>query len=260
MFLSQVKLSDSASAREERRKLAVNGCYASHQLLWKLFSGEQKRAFLYCTNNDALDQFLVLSATEPQNYEGVFAVQTKRFNPILHAGQKLGYQITINPTVCKSNRRHDVVMNTQQSLLLSELTKLGVNPKGDKKSRLKSQLLDFADDVMVANWKAELQLSEQIARSELLEMWLRFKTDLVLRQWWADRLSKLGAKTELAECDIYAYQQHQVAKGKNQIRFSTVDITGQLEVTDPEKFTEALFNGIGRSKAFGCGLLLIKPL
>lgn len=137
---------------------------------------------------------------------------------------------------------------------------MGVDPQVSKKSRLKSQLLDFADDGVVANWKAELQLSEQIARSDLLEMWLRFKTDLVLRQWWSERLLSLSARAELADCDIFAYQQHQVAKGKNQIRFSTVDIVGQLEVTDPEKFTEALFNGIGRSKAFGCGLMLIKPL
>ncbi|MBR8843022.1 MULTISPECIES: type I-E CRISPR-associated protein Cas6/Cse3/CasE [unclassified Pseudoalteromonas] len=260
MFLSQIKLLGNAMAREERQKLAVNGCYASHQLLWKLFAGEQKRGFLYCTVNDALDQFMVLSAQEPKNYNEIFAIQTKRFNPVLYQGQKLSYQITLNPTVCKNNRRHDVVMNTQQSLLLSELTKLGVDPQVSKKSRLKSQLLDFADDGVVANWKAELQLSEQIARSDLLEMWLRFKTDLVLRQWWSERLLSLSARAELADCDIFAYQQHQVAKGKNQIRFSTVDIVGQLEVTDPEKFTEALFNGIGRSKAFGCGLMLIKPL
>lgn len=105
MFLSQIKLLGNAMAREERQKLAVNGCYASHQLLWKLFAGEQKRGFLYCTVNDALDQFMVLSAQEPKNYNEIFAIQTKRFNPVLYQGQKLSYQITLNPTVCKNNRR-----------------------------------------------------------------------------------------------------------------------------------------------------------
>lgn len=40
--------------------------------------------------------------------------------------------------------------------------------------------------------------------------------------------------------------------------FSSVDFTGELQITDIEKFQRILFNGLGRSKAFGCGLLMIK--
>jgi CRISPR system Cascade subunit CasE len=29
-------------------------------------------------------------------------------------------------------------------------------------------------------------------------------------------------------------------------------------VTDPERFTAALVNGIGKARAFGCGLMLIR--
>jgi len=32
---------------------------------------------------------------------------------------------------------------------------------------------------------------------------------------------------------------------------------GELEVTDPERFTEALIRGIGRAKAYGCGLMTV---
>jgi CRISPR system Cascade subunit CasE len=42
--------------------------------------------------------------------------------------------------------------------------------------------------------------------------------------------------------------------------FSSVDFTGNLEVTDVEKFTKALLGGIGRAKAFGCGLLLVRRI
>ncbi|WP_407081634.1 type I-E CRISPR-associated protein Cas6/Cse3/CasE [Methylomonas montana] len=31
-----------------------------------------------------------------------------------------------------------------------------------------------------------------------------------------------------------------------------------MQITDPEKFRQALFQGIGRSKAFGCGLLMVR--
>ncbi|MCF6252652.1 MAG: type I-E CRISPR-associated protein Cas6/Cse3/CasE [Methylococcaceae bacterium] len=33
---------------------------------------------------------------------------------------------------------------------------------------------------------------------------------------------------------------------------------GTLQITDVDKFKKILFDGIGRSKAFGCGLLMIR--
>jgi len=39
---------------------------------------------------------------------------------------------------------------------------------------------------------------------------------------------------------------------------STVDFQGILTVTDPELFRKALYEGLGKSKAFGCGLMLVR--
>ncbi|MEA2080768.1 MAG: type I-E CRISPR-associated protein Cas6/Cse3/CasE [Pseudomonadota bacterium] len=47
--------------------------------------------------------------------------------------------------------------------------------------------------------------------------------------------------------------------GGKEINFSTLDYSGLLTVTDPELFKAALFQGIGPAKAFGCGLLLVRP-
>ena len=56
---------------------------------------------------------------------------------------------------------------------------------------------------------------------------------------------------------VEAYeQQHECADRK--LQFTTVDFSGQLAVTDPLAFVAALGSGIGRAKAFGCGLLLIR--
>jgi hypothetical protein len=55
-----------------------------------------------------------------------------------------------------------------------------------------------------------------------------------------------------------AYEPHGGKRG--QLRFSTVDLTGELVVTDAERFATTLASGIGRAKAFGCGLLLVRPL
>ncbi|MBE9580954.1 MAG: type I-E CRISPR-associated protein Cas6/Cse3/CasE [Proteobacteria bacterium] len=42
--------------------------------------------------------------------------------------------------------------------------------------------------------------------------------------------------------------------------FSSVDFLGDLEITDVKKFTKALFGGLGRAKAFGCGLMLVRRI
>ena len=41
------------------------------------------------------------------------------------------------------------------------------------------------------------------------------------------------------------------------IRFVATNLIGTLRVLDPERFLEVVGHGIGRAKAFGCGLLLI---
>lgn len=54
------------------------------------------------------------------------------------------------------------------------------------------------------------------------------------------------------------YTQH---RGKaDELRFSSVDFNGELTVADATAFTATLTRGVGHAKAFGCGLLLVKPL
>ncbi|WP_186779842.1 type I-E CRISPR-associated protein Cas6/Cse3/CasE [Streptomyces salinarius] len=44
------------------------------------------------------------------------------------------------------------------------------------------------------------------------------------------------------------------------VTFVTVTFEGRLEVTDPEALRRALTQGIGRARAYGCGLLTLAPL
>ena len=48
--------------------------------------------------------------------------------------------------------------------------------------------------------------------------------------------------------------------GRHRVSFATATLTGRLSVTDPRLFQQALLNGIGPQKAFGCGLMLVKRL
>ena len=46
-------------------------------------------------------------------------------------------------------------------------------------------------------------------------------------------------------------------RGEKRITLPTVRFTGTLTVTDPDTFSNALTHGIGRGKAYGCGLLTL---
>ncbi|MEU2462129.1 MULTISPECIES: type I-E CRISPR-associated protein Cas6/Cse3/CasE [Streptomyces] len=50
------------------------------------------------------------------------------------------------------------------------------------------------------------------------------------------------------------------ATRKGAVSLVTVTFDGRLEVTDPEKLRRTLRQGIGKAKAYGCGLLTLAPL
>lgn len=91
----------------------------------------------------------------------------------------------------------------------------------------------------------------------------RTQTELVQRAaqtWLSTRAARNGF--DLVESSVIgeAYRQWRfVGKGGRKISFSSIDCSGLLTVADTGKFEQALKRGIGPEKAFGCGLLLIRP-
>lgn len=76
--------------------------------------------------------------------------------------------------------------------------------------------------------------------------------------WLAQQGERAGFRLETAGVDGYRQQQVVQQKLRNLIQFSSVDYRGVLEVADPEAFLTRLASGFGKSRAFGCGLMLIK--
>ncbi|MOA57566.1 CRISPR associated protein [compost metagenome] len=54
------------------------------------------------------------------------------------------------------------------------------------------------------------------------------------------------------------YCQQRLKRKGNCIEFSTLDYQGMAQVADPERLGKALLEGVGHSRGFGCGLLLVK--
>lgn len=82
-----------------------------------------------------------------------------------------------------------------------------------------------------------------------------------LHDWLVAQGEKGGFQLQSESLVVENSQIHKVIKPEdpNHRIFTCADLLGNLQVTDAEVFTrEVLFKGLGRSKAFGCGLLLVK--
>jgi CRISPR system Cascade subunit CasE len=81
-------------------------------------------------------------------------------------------------------------------------------------------------------------------------------------EWFIQRASKSwGFEVDTQHLQIDAIEILQFNdKSNRSITLGKAHIQGQLEVTDPVQFQNSFKNGIGKGRAFGCGLLQIVPI
>lgn len=129
-------------------------------------------------------------------------------------------------------------------------TKLGftvrVNPTIKRDGKRHDVVMDAKYKARAGNNSKEAGMQELIAFS--------------CREWFEKRSHENGFKVLQFMAD--SYQQVQLSKAKVgvPVRYSTVDLTGVIEITDQKLFIDTLFNGLGPEKSFGCGLMLICKL
>lgn len=213
----------------DNQSLAETLCqdtYREHQALWTLFdtNPDATRDFLYrqVLENGRI-KYYVLSERMPCDKSGMWLVDTpKPYSPCLKESQKLFFMLRVNPiiTVTSADGKKQ-----RHDAVMHEKKRIGFQELPKNKRPLLQQLVQDCG----IRW---LQ-----ARAE--NNGFAFSPDAVI----AD-----------------GYQQHQsrAKKQKAAIRYSTLDFQGNLTVTDPERFNNALLSGIGKSKAFGCGLMLVR--
>ncbi|MFC0178773.1 type I-E CRISPR-associated protein Cas6/Cse3/CasE [Thorsellia kenyensis] len=222
MFLSRVRINPNLKKLAEHLGSGVS--YHSHQLLWKLFSHNEERQFLFRKELvkrgplAGLIEFYVQSEELPVSNGNQFILETKEYEPKLNVGDKLSFRLRVNPTIKINGKRHDVVMHAK--------TKLRNSDKLDK--------------------VADFDLITQSA--------IEWITNEIRTQAW-------GIRFDISPV-VLSYQKETIFKEskKQTLSYGVVDFEGVLVVTDVEKFNSTLKNGVGRAKAFGCGLFLIKRL
>ncbi len=224
MHFSRIRLATQNLGIKQYKELAQGNAYNAHQLLWQLFPEKDSRTFLFRQEIDksisnSLPLYYVLSDIQPTTDSDLFVIETKSYSPALLSGQLFNFSLRANPVVTKFRGKD-------------------LNPAHH------DVLMDIKLKAKKNNTKISWQNMEQAAI-----------------EWLKKRSIKAGFSFDDKKVVTDFYQQHSFYK-KNQkvpIRFSSIDFNGVLSVEDPELFKNALFNGLGRAKAFGCGLMLIRP-
>ena len=80
-----------------------------------------------------------------------------------------------------------------------------------------------------------------------------------IREWFLKVSAKNGFEVDSQYLEIEKIYADIFVKSNHKVTINKARIKGSLKVTNQELFSKAVFNGIGREKSFGCGLLQIVP-
>lgn len=195
---------------------------AHHRLMWSVFSDgpERKRDFLW--RYDGRGRFLALSARAPGPSDLFRPHETKVFEPVLNAGDRLEFRLRANAT--------------------KDRAAVGRERKSQRRDRRVDVVMDRLHKAAGSTERAEL-------RDEAAED--------AAHDWMTRQGAARGFKSHRTAVEGYSA----ISLGRHRREGATIgvlDLTGLIEVTNPEVFLPALAKGIGRAKAWGCGLMLIR--
>ena len=97
-----------------------------------------------------------------------------------------------------------------------------------------------------------------VRRNEKLKV-IPIKDVTEIKKWFVNKCLKNGMEVNCSSLDLIS-KKADIFKANNiKNVINKCVVQGQLKVIDPEKFRYEIFNGIGRSKTFGCGLMQVLP-
>ncbi|WP_404200320.1 type I-E CRISPR-associated protein Cas6/Cse3/CasE [Streptomyces tauricus] len=244
-YLSRIRINP---LRAESRKLlagpralhaavqgGVPGLPAEERTLWRLDADNPHRPHLFVLTTDKPDwTHLVEQAGWPDADGEHYAVRD--YTPLLQqlaTGRSFAFRLTANP-----------VQNTSRP---------------DKPTPRQQQRIDAGE-------RRSFRLGHRTAAAQLnwfLTRTARWGFDIPTAPHLDDTRNSDGEPPR--EVRITTRQRRAFGKGslgakEAQVVMNAVTFEGHLRITDPALLTERLLNGIGPSKAYGCGLLTLAPL
>lgn len=293
MFFSRIRLRTNIRDLSHLHIILRGAGYGIHQLLFDLFPGSKERVlFREELVGEQIPQhrgtrgepiYYVVSHGLPSRDNPLFTMESKTYAPRISINDRLSFTLRANPTVArkepgkKNSVRHDVVMDAQYHLLRQLARLICVDDSGEK-SELKGRIFAawiasndggvgiMLESILDGNERYRDILRQKIPAMQLFGLALKAAADSALEEWFVKQGASNGfvlardPKRQLNTFQAEAYRWHALTKKGRSAGFSSVDFDGEIEVTDPALFADALFTGIGPAKAFGCGLMLVRRI
>lgn len=227
MYLSRIRLTPESLAMIHHRQRRSNGdLFWEHQMIWDLFDSqpEQKRDFLYRREDSGhgLPFYYLLSARRPVNNPIAAEIQTRDYQPDMYPDDQLQFSLRVNAVVTRKVDDHS-------------------------KRRIRRDIIE----ARVEHYKQLIEDPKQ-----------RPSPAVIHQDAGEDWMKKQGARLgfELNDLRVENHQFHSIRKpgDRNIRRFTSLDLHGRISVFDVDRFRDALMQGLGRAKAYGCGLLLVR--
>lgn len=227
MYMSRVQVRTDAPSPMSMPMLSEGAgprLAESHRLIWSLFGDAEAADFLW--RETRVGSYLVLSREPPADTQGLFEVDAKPFRMAFRRGETLQAMLRANATVRSVAARKTV----------------------ERKSRAKRE------DISVRALRA-FREQHGTPTPEQVE---QVVADAA-RAWLTRKALESGFKVVDGAFAVENSEFMVVPHGAAPMRFRMLDLSLHLEVTDPVLFAETLAKGLGRSKRYGCGLMLVRP-
>lgn len=232
MYISRANVNHNISPNVFYNKFG--DFYKVHNTIWSLFDNDpnKKRDFIFKQDNSmSLPVFYIVSKEKPIHDNSVFQIETKEYNPQITSNQTLCFSLCANPAITRQDKEY-------------------IDENG-KRQRGKHHKYDVVVD-------ARLRLKSQGIIDD------RTNNDIVQEEciaWLNKKSTTYGFELNVDKTCVDSHNYAIAYKSKNEkITFGVAYISGVLTVTEPEKFIDTLYYGIGKQRSFGCGLLMVKPI
>ena len=224
MFFSRVALRQDTSLIALRAMLVLANADArvasSHKLLWTLFGDHEGRESDFLWRETGEGSFLVLSRRLPTDANSMFDIAHKPFNPASRAGEKLRVLLRANATIS---------------------TKEGKAKEGHREDIVTRALREFRAKHGVVKSEQRQQVVGEAAYG-----------------WFSRKGKASGFAVEPDEFAVEGTDFLTVQHGATPMKFGVIDMAAHVTVDDPAVFRESLARGFGRSKRYGCGLMVVR--
>ena len=177
----------------------------------------------------------------PEDRHGLFRLDPpKPFAPALEPGDHLRFVLRANATVARK-----------------------AEGKPSATGRMRGGRCDVVMDALHAVPKAERAAVRRDLLPAVSAEWLRVqggKHGFAVVGRAAPHEPESGSPLLPVAPEVTGYRVMRIDRGRRRppMELGVLDLEGALVVTAPELFVPALAKGFGRSKAFGCGLMLVR--